>query len=261
MVLVVESKNSAIDVSVGLPQYDDRKSMKPYQQIPILECRDPLVPIPLSKFAVESPHAYEKLNAPYGERSPYYLRQGVLNALIAAQTNLQQQHPGWHIQIFDAYRPVAVQQFMVDYAFAELVQIQGLNIAELTAEQRQVILEQVDQFWAMPSPNPATPPPHSTGAAVDVTLVDETGKTVDMGSPIDEISARSHPHYFAQSTNPIEQQYHTHRQLLSDIMRSTGFQRHPNEWWHFSLGDQMWAWLGHQENPNSPTIARYGRAE
>ena len=25
-------------------------------------------------------------------------------------------------------------------------------------------------------------------------------------------------------------------------MRSAGFVRHPNEWWHFSHGDQLWAW-------------------
>jgi len=31
------------------------------------------------------------------------------------------------------------------------------------------------------------------GAAVDVTLVDSTGQTVNMGSAIDELSPRSHP--------------------------------------------------------------------
>ena len=30
--------------------------------------------------------------------------------------------------------------------------------------------------------------------------------------------------------------------LLDEVMRSAGFRRHGNEWWHFSLGDQMWAW-------------------
>jgi D-alanyl-D-alanine dipeptidase len=25
-------------------------------------------------------------------------------------------------------------------------------------------------------------------------------------------------------------------------MTAAGFDRHGNEWWHFSLGDQMWAW-------------------
>jgi D-alanyl-D-alanine dipeptidase len=210
--------------------------MKPYQQIPIVECGEPLTSIPLEQFAVESPHPYEKLGAPYGKASPYYLRQSVLKALLNAQADLQHQHPGWRIQIFDAYRPVAVQQFMVDYTFTEVLQAKGLSLAE--SEQQQLALwEEVYQFWAVPSPNPATPPPHSTGAAVDVTLVDATGKAVDMGSAIDEISTRSHPNYY---TNQPNQPYHTHRQILHDVMHSAGFLRHPNEWWHFSLGDQLW---------------------
>jgi D-alanyl-D-alanine dipeptidase len=101
--------------------------MKPYQTIPILECGEPLVPIPLEQFAVEAPHPYEKLGAPYTEASPYYLRQSVLRALITAQSQLQQQYRGWRIQIFDAYRPVAVQQFMVDHTFSEVVQAQKFN--------------------------------------------------------------------------------------------------------------------------------------
>lgn len=230
--------------------------MKPYQQIPILECGEPLVPIPLEQFAVESPHPYEKLGAPYGENSPYYLRESVVAALLAAQSELHQRHPGWRIQIFDAYRPVEVQQFMVDYTFAEVVQAEKLNPEALSDEQRQTIWQEVYKIWAVPSPNPMTPPPHSTGAAVDITLVDATGQTIDMGSAIDELSPRSDPDYY---TNQPEKLYHQHRQLLRDVMYTAGFHRHPGEWWHFCLGDQMWAWLCYQENPMVTVAARYGR--
>ncbi|MDE5071945.1 MAG: D-alanyl-D-alanine dipeptidase, partial [Trichodesmium sp. St5_bin8] len=34
--------------------------MKPYQKIKIQECNEPLVPIPLELFAIESPHPYQK---------------------------------------------------------------------------------------------------------------------------------------------------------------------------------------------------------
>lgn len=234
-------------------------AMKPYQQIPIVECGEPLVPIPLELFGVESPHPYAKVGAPYGERSPYYLRETVLNSLIAAQNQLQQKHSHWRIQIFDAYRPVEVQQFMVDYTFSETAQAQGLNPNSLTEEQREEILDQVYQIWAVPSFELATPPPHSTGAAVDVTLVDERGNAVDMGSPIDEMSLRSHPNYYANTSDPIEQQYHTNRQLLKDIMLAANFMRHPQEWWHFSQGDQLWAHLMNQAHPANPIKARYGR--
>ncbi|MBK1988099.1 D-alanyl-D-alanine dipeptidase [Sphaerospermopsis aphanizomenoides BCCUSP55] len=223
--------------------------MRPYHQILIVECGEPLQRIPLELFAVESPHPYEKLGANYEGYSPYYLRESVMKKLIEAQNYLQLLHPGWYIQIFDAYRPVGVQQFMVDYSFAAALRARGLSTEELSHQQREEIWQQVYEIWAVPSLDMKTPPPHSTGAAVDITLVDKNGEVVNMGSAIDEMSERSHPDYYADSN----QEYHAHRQLLRDVMLKVGFQRNPREWWHFSFGDQMWAWLCNQPH------ARYGR--
>ncbi len=229
--------------------------MKPYHQIPIVECGEPLVPIPLDKFGLELPHPYQKLGAPYREASPYYLRQTVLAQLTTAQNYLQEQYPGWRIQIFDAYRPVEVQQFMVDRTFDRVIAAQNLNPTTLSDAEREAIWQEVYQLWAVPSLNPLTPPPHSTGAAIDVTLIDATGYPVDMGSPIDELSPRSHPDYYA---NCSDQPYHTNRSLLHSVMLAAGFRRNPKEWWHFSMGDQMWAWLCNQDNPAQNRTARYG---
>lgn len=229
--------------------------MKPYQKVTIQECGEPLGPLPLDRFAVVTPHPYQALGAPYGDRSPYWVRAGVAEALLQAQCHLQTLHPGWRIQIFDAYRPIPVQQFMVDYTTQELAQQQGQNFATLPLSEQEVIRTQVSQFWATPSQDPTTPPPHSTGAAIDITLVNTAGQAVDMGSPIDEISARSHPDHFAPFADRDSQQFHAHRCHLRQSLSQAGFQQHPNEWWHFSLGDQLWAWLS-QTSP-----ARYGNAE
>jgi D-alanyl-D-alanine dipeptidase len=229
--------------------------MRPYYQIPIIECGEPLVKIPLELFAVESPHPYQKLGANYGGHSPYYLRQSVVENLIQAQNNLQLLRPNWYIQIFDAYRPVAVQQFMVDYSFGEALRERGLTEKELSPQQREDVWKAVYEIWAVPSLDMKTPPPHSTGAAVDITLVNDLGEVVDMGSPIDEMSDRSHPEYYTHS----HQEYDANRQLLRDIMLKAGFQRNPREWWHFSFGDQMWAWLYNQSHPEPLMTARYGR--
>jgi zinc D-Ala-D-Ala dipeptidase len=223
--------------------------MRPYHQISIIECGEPLIKIPLELFAVETPHPYEKLGADYGGYSPYFLRVSVVKNLIEAQNYLQFLHPGWYIQIFDAYRPVAVQQFMVDYSFTQALNARGLILSDLSTQQREEIWQEVYEIWAVPSLDMNTPPPHSTGAAIDITLVDDNGEVVNMGSPIDEMSERSYPDYYAHSN----QEYHHHRELLLNIMLKAGFQRNPKEWWHFSFGDQMWAWLS-----NQPT-ARYGR--
>lgn len=232
--------------------------MKPYQQVPIQECGEALVPIPAAQFARVDPHPYLKLNAPYQGKSPFYLREGVLTRLVQAQERLQQLQPNWRIQVFDAYRPIAVQAFMVDYSLRELAQAKGLNPQALTDEQRQILMDHVSTFWAMPSANPATPPPHSTGGAIDVTLVDGTGRAIAMGSEIDEMSPRSFPNYFETAVDPLEQEYHQRRQWLNQCMAEAGFMRHPNEWWHFSYGDQMWAWLMNQRHPDRPYVAQYG---
>jgi zinc D-Ala-D-Ala dipeptidase len=233
--------------------------MRPYHQVPIVECGESLVEIPLELFAVESPHPYEKLGAPYGEHSPYFLRRSVIDNLVRAQNYLQQLRPDWRIQIFDAYRPVAVQQFMVDYAFAEVLQMRGLQNTELTEIQLEEIWEEVYKIWAPPSLDAKTPPPHSTGAAVDVTLVDETGTIVNMGSLIDELSDRSLPNFYLDNDHPQAKEWNQNRQLLHDIMGKAGFCRNPREWWHFSLGDQMWVWQNNQNNLGQTFVARYGR--
>lgn len=223
--------------------------IRPYHQIPIIESGEPLVKIPLELFAVETPHPYAKLGANYGNYSPYYLRATVVENLILAQNYLQSLYSDWYIQIFDAYRPVTVQQFMVDYSFGQALQKEGLIEEDLSPKQREEIWQKVYEIWAVPSLNLKTPPPHSTGAAVDITLVNDNGEVVNMGSPIDEMSERSQPNYYAN----LDQEYHHHRQLLSSVMLKAGFQHHPKEWWHFSFGDQMYSWLS-----NQPT-ARYGR--
>jgi zinc D-Ala-D-Ala dipeptidase len=227
--------------------------MKPYQQILIQECGEPLIAIPLDKFSVETPPPYEKLGANYGDKSPYYLRQGVLEALIKAQDYLDKIKKGWKIKVFDAYRPLQVQQFMVDYTFDLLLKEKGLKVEELSSETKQKIWDNVYQFWAIPSANPDTPPPHSTGAAIDVTLVNNQGITVNMGGEIDEVSEISYPNFYANTNNLTEKNYHENRLLLNQVMEYAGFLRHPNEWWHFSQGDQLWAWLSNH------AIARYGR--
>ncbi|MCC0177787.1 D-alanyl-D-alanine dipeptidase [Waterburya agarophytonicola K14] len=235
--------------------------MKPYHQIPIKDCGEPLIAIPLSNFAVELPHPYVKLGAEYGERSPYCLRQGVVKALLQAQFILEKRYPHWKIKIYDAYRPVGVQQFMVNYTYETLVKSHNLPEKQLSAQQRQDLWGQVYQLWAAPSLDRKMPPPHSTGAAVDVTIVNDRGEALDMGGEIDELSERSHPDYYISDRDGENQQYHFNRQLLYRVMTKAGFCQHPREWWHFSLGDQMWAWLRdrNQLTDKSVQTARYGR--
>ncbi|MEB3173952.1 MAG: M15 family metallopeptidase, partial [Cyanobacteriota bacterium] len=111
-------------------------SAKPYLQIPIQDCGEPLVPIDCPLVQLTFPPPYQQLGADYGGQSPYVLRSGVLAALSQAQSALSQEKSGWKLRLFDAYRPVAVQQFMVDYTFRQILERDGLDPSALSAAQR-----------------------------------------------------------------------------------------------------------------------------
>lgn len=238
-------------------------SIKPYQHIPIIECGEPLLPLPEGILAFFDPHPYIALGAgpDYGSATPWALRQGTIQAIEISCKHLDSLKRGWKIKIFDAFRPNAVQHFMVEREYRLLAEKAGFDPENLTQVQRESLTPAVLRLWAVPSNSPLTPPPHSTGAALDCTLVDETGTEIFMGSPIDENSARSNPNFYANDADTDGQQAHKNRMLLNEVMEKAGFVRHPSEWWHFSLGDQMWAWAKRQADLKMQVTARYGSAE
>jgi len=231
---------------------------KPWRTIPIAECGEPLFPIPHDQFLFYAPHPYQSLGAPYGGDSPWRLRQSVLVALIRAQELLRAAQPGWSLLLFDAWRPNTVQAYMVEREFRLLAEAEGWDAAQLTEAQREQLAAKVFRIWGIPSDDPATPPPHSTGAVVDLTLADAGGREVAMGSPIDENSDRSNPDFFANARDPAGWEAHLNRQLLNRVMTTAGFCRHHAEWWHFSLGDQYWAWVENKKPGTQKLSARFG---
>ena len=120
---------------------------RPYHHIPIEDLGEILTTIPLHQFSVISPHPYQQAGASYHSYSPYHLRQGVIDRLLLAQEYLQTQKPGWQLAIFDGYRPVAVQKFMVGFTFGELVKTKGWQQESLTPDQKEHLWELVHQIW------------------------------------------------------------------------------------------------------------------
>jgi D-alanyl-D-alanine dipeptidase len=203
------------------------------------------MPLPPPLHRLE-PHPYASLGAPYGSGAcPFRLRQGVVERLLGAQRLLRGREPQWRLAIFDAWRPVAVQRFMVAHATAQTCRERGLD-PKGAGPAWEAVRQEVARFWAPPSEDPATPPPHSTGAAVDLTLASDLGAPLDMGGAIDAIGPVSHPlhHAAAAAADPRGPAavWHQRRQLLAEVMAEAGFAQHPGEWWHFSWGDQLWAW-------------------
>ena len=230
--------------------------VKPWLEIPIQECEEELEDIPSDLFRLE-PHPYAALGAPYGEGvHPFRLRKEIIKRLLWVQSQLKERQPEWRLAVFDAWRPLAVQGFMVQHATMEECERRGINPENPEDPEAFAEVERlVQRFWAAPSPNPATPPPHSTGAAIDLTFADGGGKEVEMGGEIDAMGPVSFPNYYEEGAkkNPggDEAVWHSRRCLLKGLMERQGFVQHPNEWWHFSFGDQLWAYK------TKASIARY----
>lgn len=214
--------------------------MRPWSPIPIEDCGEPLQALPPVFLRME-PHPYLALGAPYGALgNPFQLRLGVVQRLLDAQQQLVKHDPSLRLSIFDAWRPIAVQAFMVDHSIAELCRERGVELRSGHAFDQ--VVADVGRFWAAPSRDPATPPPHSTGAAVDLTLSSIDGTPLAMGGEIDVIGAVSEPQHYAGREDSEARRWHQRRQLLAEVMEVAGFAQHPNEWWHYSFGDQLWAW-------------------
>ncbi len=222
---------------------------------------EPLVEVPDAEFKRVDPHPYAEVGAPYNSRSPFYIRQSVLPRLQLAQNVLRSQRPGWSIQIYDAWRPLPVQRYMVEHEFERLKSLDGLDKEDIDADTEQRLWRKVFSVWARPSDDPQLPPPHTTGAALDITLLDNHGNPADMGSSIDCFGEASLPAHFANSPVETGQRAHDNRVLLAEVMTMAGFQRHPFEWWHFSFGDQLWALMSWLDTPMVYQTPLYGRVD
>jgi D-alanyl-D-alanine dipeptidase len=121
----------------------------------------------------------------------------------------------------------------------------GASLLVLDAMRPQRVQE---QLWAVLAGTPlqvylAEPGRgsiHSFGMAVDVTLVDASGREFDMGTPFDSLDERSHPALEArfQASGEISAEHVAHRELLRAAMRAGGWSGISTEWWHFDCGDR-----------------------
>ncbi len=71
---------------------------------------------------------------------------------------------------------------------------------------------------------------HSRGVAVDLTLVDDQGRDLDMGTPFDAMEEPAR-HFFPA----LPPQVQRNRIVLLGIMTQAGFQASDTEWWHYQL--------------------------
>ena len=221
--------------------------MKIWNKIPIKENGDKLIAIP-SYLNFLDPHPYYHLGAPYKDKTSIWkLREEVVNRLVKVNDYLISKS-SFNLLIYDSWRPLEVQEFMFKRAFLLECEKSDIDASVKNMKSYPSILKKVEKFWAYPSHDTKCPPPHSTGGALDVCLSDKEGNLVEMGSKVDQMDETSNPDFYKNVINEEAIIWNIRRDLLRKVMNKFGFAQHPNEWWHFSFGDQLWAWKNKKAN-------------
>jgi len=249
-----------------------------WKEIPINDrgVSDPLVPLgPLSREAIiftSSAYFGEHDSSPYakpenklkGSLLTLFVRQSVARRLLTAEQLLP---AGYHLLVFDTYRPYQVQKSLYDFYKQKLKEKHPeMTNATLDAETQKYV--------SLPSTDPTRPSPHNTGGAVDVVIIkfeqrhekevrhirsslqnphlDFTerlelemqlsrvlnhGKMLEFGTAFDHGGEKSALAYYESKTTPLatkEQRARDNRRLLFKVMTQAGFQPYYAEWWHFN---------------------------
>jgi len=126
-----------------------------------------------------------------------FLRPEVADALEEA--NQIAKDKGYTLVVYDCYRPYGYQKVMYDI----------VN----------------DPLYVAP---PGKGSNHNRGRAIDLSLADENGNLLDMGTAFDDFTAKSH--YDAEG---LSREARRNRKTLRNIMKRAGFTPYNSEWWHF----------------------------
>lgn len=141
---------------------------------------------------------------------------------------------GYSLKIFDAWRPYEVQYHLYYDYFGKLVD--SGNYDSYTVSELKNLAK---EFVSYPQKTDISYV-HSSGGAIDLTIVDSDGCPLDMGSEFDDFSDKSNTSYFESSR--IVNQACVNRRLLYHLMIKNGFTNLPSEWWHFDYGDLFWSY-------------------
>jgi D-alanyl-D-alanine dipeptidase len=136
-----------------------------------------------------------------------YVHKDTACALSNVQKELSSMKLG--LKIWDGYRSPAAQQKLWDVCAARYPD----------ETERELYVS-----------NPKKGGRHTRGTAVDVTLVDHTGRELEMPTAFDDFSSKA---WTNDATCTARAQ--KNRDLLHKIMHKHGFEEIKTEWWHFDL--------------------------
>ena len=147
----------------------------------------------------------------YTDLREAYLHPKAAAALVKAQKRLRQLRPDLSLKVYDAARPMSIQQKMWDK------------------------VKNTPKYFYVSNPARGGGL-HNYGMAVDLTLCTLEGDSVPMGTKIDDMGAAAHFDQEASlvASGRISREAQANRRLLREVMAYAGFKPLRTEWWHFN---------------------------
>ena len=212
------------------------------QAIPIADCGEPLLDATHSGVITCGPPP----ECP--ETAPFYrlLRSGVVARLEQAQQYLP---AGLRLRVYEGYRYPKIQQMLFDAQWRRMQIAHPTQSAAWCYAQAAQLASPLRTFAGEPMI-----PPHSTGGAVDIDIVDAAGQPLDFGMALSDWGEVP-PELCATQYAGLTDVAARNRQLLLEVMTAAGLVNYPREWWHSSYGDRYWAYV------TGSAQARYGAGE
>lgn len=160
-----------------------------------------------------------------------FVRREVYEKLLDAAKLLP---AGFRFRILDAWRPFLLQHELYEKYLKDI--IKEFELEDCSVWQRKVV---ISRFVSAPINDTEIPPVHTTGGAIDLTIIDSNGMELNMGSCFDEFKDRTYTAFYEKEKSEL---IRDNRRLLYNIMTGVGFTNLPSEWWHYDYGDRFWAY-------------------
>lgn len=200
--------------------------------MPIKENHEPMVDLTQQTEIAYGPSPEIPDNTDYTK-----MRQAVYDKLREAQRLLPK---GLHFCLYEAYRSLGLQKKLFDKRY-NIVAAQHPDWSKdkLFIETTKLVspVTNLDGSHNIP--------PHSTGGAIDVYLIDDQGHAVDMGVHPKDWVDDGGANAMTDST-VISKQATKNRRIMSRVLAKVGFVNYPTEYWHWSYGDRYWAFQDKQ---------------
>lgn len=197
--------------------------------IPIHESHEPLVDLREQSLILFGPSPEIPNNSDYTK-----LRESVYRKLIEAQKTLPS---GLQFCVYEGYRSLKLQHKLFDDRYSQLKQEHpNWDYEQLFHETTKLVSPVTNLDGSR------NIPPHSTGAAVDIYLVDTNKKIVDMGIKVSDWMQDRDGSISKTDSSKISEVARQNREIMSSALTKVGFVNYAGEYWHWSYGDRYWAY-------------------